>query len=167
MRFRIEQRYEEPPDAVMAAFADPDLYRTYVGLTKVGTPEVLLHRVEGSIVHLQLRMRFVADLPSAARAVIDPARLTWVQDERYDRQAGRATVEFRPDHYGDRFSCTGASTFAPAGKGCVRPAEGNLRIRMPLIGGQVERALVSGLREHFAEEQPLVARWLARPRPAP
>ena len=29
-----------------------------------------------------------------------------------------------------------------------------------LVGGQVEGALVSGLREHFAEEQPLVQRWL-------
>ena len=149
----------------MAAFTDPDLYRTYVGLTKVGAPEVLLHRVEGPTVHLQLRMRFVAPLSAAAQAVIDPARLSWVQDERYDLAARRASVVFRPDHYANRFSCTGGYEFSAEGGGCVRIVEGDLRIRMPLVGGQVDRALVSGLREHVAEEQPLVARWLAGDRP--
>lgn len=161
MRFRIEQRLAATPEAVMAALTDPDLYRTYVGLTKVGTPEVLERAVEGSTVRLRLRMRFVAGLSPAARAVVDPARLSWVQDERYDLHARRATVEFRPDHYADRFSCRGGYDFVPGGPGCIRTAVGDLRIRMPLVGGQVERALVSGLREHFAEEEPILARWLA------
>jgi hypothetical protein len=30
---------------------------------------------------------------------------------------------------------------------------------MPFVGGQVERAIVSGLREHLADETDVVNRW--------
>jgi uncharacterized protein YndB with AHSA1/START domain len=163
VRFSIEQRYDAPPDAVMAAYTDPDLYDTFHDLSKVAVPEVLSYEREGDRVHLRLQMRFTAPLSSAARAVVDPTRIRWVQDERYDLGAGRAAVVFEPDDYADRFSCSGGYTFVATDGGCVRTTAGDLRIRVPLVGGQVERAMVSGLREHFAEEQPLVAAWLARP----
>jgi hypothetical protein len=163
MRFTIEQRYQATPAEVIAAFTDPGLYATYSGLSKVDPPEVIDHEAKDTIVHLSLRMRFAADLPSAARRVVEPSKLTWVQDERYDLEALRATVVFRPDNYADRFSCTGGYVFvADAGHECVRKVDGDLSIRMLIVGRQVENALVSGLREHFLEERPLVQRWLDR-----
>jgi hypothetical protein len=164
MRFSIEQRFDAPPERVIMAFADPEIYPTMVGLSKVDTPQVLSADREGDQVHLQLRMRFIADLSSAARAVIDPAKLSWVQDEHYDLPKLTASIRFLPDNYADRFSCTGGHRFAPDGDGTasVMHTEGDLKVRAPLVGGQVERALVSGLQEHFAEMQPLVAAWLAR-----
>ena len=164
MRFSIEQRYDAPPDAVMAAYTDPDLYGTFHDLSKVAVPVVLSCERDGDHVHLRLQMQFIAELSSAARRVVDPSRIRWVQDERYDLARGTAAVVFRPDDYADRFSCSGGYTFTATGDGgrCLRTTAGDLRIRVPLVGGQVERAMVSGLREHFAEEQPLVAAWLQR-----
>jgi hypothetical protein len=162
MRFTIEQQFSSSPTEVVGALTDPDLYATYKGLSKVAPPEVLEVDEKGGLVHLSLRMRFIADLPSAARRVVDPAKLSWVQDERYDVEQLKASVLFRPDNYADRFSCSGGYTFESNGGGCVRRATGDLKIRMLLVGGQVENAMVSGLREHFAEEQPLIERWLAQ-----
>jgi hypothetical protein len=164
MKFSIEQRFDAPPEQVIVAFADPDLYPTMVGLSKVDTPQVLTADRDGDRVHLQLRMRFIADLSSAARAVIDPSKLSWVQDEHYDLSNLVATIRFLPDNYADRFSCTGGHRFTNDGddSATVMHTEGDLKVRAPLVGGQVERALVSGLREHFAEMQPLVAAWLTR-----
>jgi hypothetical protein len=166
MRFTIEQQFDVPAEQVIAAFADPDLYPSLQGLTKVDTPEVLSARADGDHVHLQLRMRFIADLSAAARAVIDPAKLSWVQDEHYDLDQLTATIRFLPDNYADRFSCTGthrfvAASVSPPASSLMR-TQGDLKVRAPLVGGQVERALVSGLDEHFAEMQPLVAAWMSR-----
>jgi hypothetical protein len=41
----------------------------------------------------------------------------------------------------------------------VRRIAGSLTVRMPFVGGQVERAIVSGLREHLADETDVVNRW--------
>ena len=163
MRFSFEQRYAAPPDVVMAAFTDPELYPTYHGLTKVAPPEVISCRDDGDEVHLRLQMRFIAPLNSAVTAVVDPAKLTWVQDELYDPAAGRVAVRFDPDNYADRISCSGSYLFTadPADANrTVRRIEGDFKVKVFLVGGQVEKAMVSGLREHYDEEQPLVERWL-------
>ena len=168
MKFELTQTYlSSTPAEVVAAYTDPGLYATFEGLTKVAPPEVVAREVTGDHVSLTLRMRFVAELNAAARAVVDPAKLTWLQDERYDLRVNTATVVFKPENYADRFSCSGNYRFTPDPadpSATRRTVNGDLRVRMLLVGGQVEGALVSGLREHFAEEQPLVARWLEQHR---
>ncbi len=47
------------------------------------------------------------------------------------------------------------------GASTVRRSTGDLTIRMPLVGGRVEQAIVSGLQEHLESEVPLVERWVA------
>jgi hypothetical protein len=166
MRFTIEQRFTSAsPAEVIAAYTDPDLYASFDTLTKVAQPEVIDRQADGARVTLTLRMRFIAELNAAARAVVDPSKLSWLQDETYDLDAQRADVVFRPESYGDRFSCKGGYRFSSAGgdpSTTTRTIDGDLRVRMMLVGGQVEGAVVSGLREHFGEEQPLVQRWLDR-----
>jgi hypothetical protein len=165
VKFTIVQRYAgATPEEVMAAYTDPALYATYHGLTKVAPPEVVKRdQPDPSVVALVLQMRFVADLNAAARRVVDPAKLTWKQDERYDLRARTATVVFRPDNYADRFSSEGGYRFTADpddAQGTIRTISGDLRVRVMLVGSQVEGALVSGLREHFVEEQPLVQQFL-------
>jgi len=146
---------------VLGLFTDPDFYPTLSGLPKIGTPEVVEHRVDGPRVRLRLHQRFTGDLPGAALAVIDPARLTWIELLEFDLDRATATSRLLPDHYPDRLTCAGRYTFVATGsETSTRRLEGDLAVRMPLVGGKVERALVSGLREHAAAEQHLVARRL-------
>ncbi len=164
MRFSITQRFTAAtPRDVIDAYTDPGLYPTLQGLTKVATPEVVSHQTTGDTVALTLRMRFIAELNAAARRVIDPAKVTWLQDEQYDLSELTATVVFKPENYADRFSSSGGYAFTADPDdptATIRTISGDLRVRVMLVGGQVEGALVSGLREHFGEEKPLVQRWL-------
>jgi hypothetical protein len=168
VRFSISQRFTgSTPRQVIDAYTDPALYATFEGLTKIGRPEVVDRRAGGSTVSLTLRMRFIADLNAAARRVVDPAKLSWLQHEDYDLSEMTAKVVFAPENYADRFSSSGGYRFAPDPDDptrTVRTIDGDLRVRMLLVGGQVEGAVVSGLREHFAEEEPLVQHWLDRHR---
>jgi hypothetical protein len=38
--------------------------------------------------------------------------------------------------------------------------EGDLRVRYPVVGGLVERAIVVGMRQHLGEEARILERWL-------
>ena len=156
MRFHAEQRFSVPSDRLLALFTDADFYSTLTGLPKISVPEIVDHSASGDTVRISMRQRYTGDLPSAALAFIDPARLTWVEELVFDLSERRATTRLLPDHYPDRLTCSGVYVFADSDGGSTRRLEGELKVRAPLVGGRVEQALVSGLQEHAAAEQQLI-----------
>ena len=168
MRFSAEQRFPgADPDAVARAFADPALYAGYPGGDKLAAPEVVAHEVGGpggDVVDLELRYRFVGDLSSAVRAVVDPARLSWVEQSRHDLARRTATFVLRPDHYADRLRCSGTVEVVPDGDGARRIVLGELKVRVALVAGTVERTLVADLQAHLRDEVAVVEAHLARRR---
>lgn len=161
MDFAIEQTYAAAPDAVARAYATAELYARLDGLGKLGGPEVLDRQVDGSVVRLAVRYRFVGHLAPAVTAVLDPARLTWVEHTTHD--LAERTVSFRlvPDHYRDRLTSNARGVVVPGRRsGSVRSITGTLKVRAVLVASTVERAIVSGLREHLAAEAPVVDRTI-------
>jgi len=162
MHFELEQRIQSPVDHVVAAFVDPRFYEMLDALPKLGRPEVLTHEVHESTAHLRVRYRFTGNLSSAVRAAVDPQKLSWVEDAEHDLVAHRVQFRMLADHYADRFRCSGTYRFEPAGDAATdRFCAGDLQVRMPLVGHRVERAIVSGLREHLDSEAQLVERFIA------
>jgi hypothetical protein len=160
--FLIEQTYASDPDEVARAYTEAELYELIGAVSSLGRPEVLDRTVEdGGKVLLAVRYRFVGRLSAAARAVLDPDRLSWVEHSTHE--VARRHVDYRlvPDHYGDRFRAAGRCTTrrGPHG-GAVRTVEGSVRVKGPLVGRAVEKAIVSGLRDHLASEATAVERFL-------
>ena len=160
MRFELRQSFTCSPAEVDAAYADPTLYPTLVGLPKLGDIEVLDHEAGDDRTRLSIRFAFTGDLPPAVTAVVDPRRLTWVQQSVHDLVRGVTTFRLVPDHYPDRLSASGSATVAPAGDGTRRIVAGELKVRAPLVAGRVEQAIVSGLDEYLQAEAPTVDRYL-------
>ncbi len=157
MRFSLEQDYDADADRVAAAYADPALYVAFGELPRAGQPEVLRHEVKGDTVRLEVRWKFTAELSSAARAVIDPHRLTWVERSSHDLATRSVTFDMVADHYRDRFSCSGGYRFEPAGdQRSIRHCQGDLRIKALLVAGAVEKAIVDGLKDQLRAEVPIV-----------
>ena len=162
MRFEIAQEFSGPPDAVARIYTEPRFYELLGGFPKLGHPEVLDRREEGSAVHLAVRFRFTGNLSGAVTKVVDPNKLSWVEDSVHDLE--RLTMMFRmkPDHYADRLRSEGTARCQPNGAGGTRRlTEGELAVRVPLVGRSAEGAIVSGLREHLAAEVQVVERLLS------
>lgn len=163
MRFSIEQHFSSEPKRVIRAYTNPTLYPSLTGLTRVATPKVISYTTDQDKTDLLLQMRLIAAVSTAARAIIDPDQLSWLQQEKYDLASETAAVVFHPDNYSDRFSCSGTYRFCQGSNGGTkRVIDGDIRVRVPLVGREVERAIVSGLRDHFAQEQPLVETWMQK-----
>jgi hypothetical protein len=161
MRFTVDQHFAAPPDDVARAFADPELYVAFQDLPKMSRPDVLAHDADGDLVTMQIRYRFNGDLSPAARAVLDPARLTWVEHATHDLAKRTTTFTMVPDHYRDRFKCSGTYSFDAHDGGTVRHCQGEIRVKALLVAGAVEGAIVSGLREHLDDEIAVVDAFLA------
>ena len=161
MRFRIVQRFGASVDEVEATLLDPTFLERLGQLPKLGRPQLLLERVDDDVVHRQVRFAFAGHLSAAVTAVVDPSRLTWVEESTIDRRSHRTTFRIRPDHYADRLRAAGTFVLTPDGSGAERVAEGDVVVRFPLVGSKVERAIISGLQEHAEAEEAAVAQWLA------
>jgi hypothetical protein len=161
VRFTIEQRFNGPLDRVEAAFVDPAYLERLSTLPKLGRP-TLVKRVEADhLVHQWVKYAFVGDLNAAVRRVVDPARLTWVEESTLDRTSHRTTWRIVPDHYRNLLRASGTFQLRPdGGARTIRTTEAELKVTVPLVAGKVEQAIVSGLREHAALEQQVLDDWL-------
>ena len=161
MHFRLEQLFRAPVAAVARAYTEPAFYEQLGQLPKLGRPEVLERDEDGHLVRLEIRYRFTGDLSPAVRRVIDPERLTWVEHTVHD--LARLEVDFRmaPDHYADKLRSAGRYRFEADGDRTRRVADGDLSVRVPIVGGAVERAIISGIRGHLTDEVGVVESFLA------
>lgn len=165
MRFTIEQAFPAPLGAVEAALVDPAYLDRLSTLPKLGRPTLLEQREDegGEVVHQSVRYAFVGDLNAAVRRVVDPKRLTWVEEATIDRRSHVTTWRIVPDHYANLLRSNGTFRLEPAGDGTRRVAEGELKVSVPLVGGKVEQAIVLGLREHAELEHDVLEEWLRDP----
>lgn len=170
VQLRIEQRFPATPSVVCAALIDPDyLVQAMGSLKDVGPPFVESQHRTGASLRQRVVYRFTGKLPGAVTAVIDPKRLTWTEDTTIDTVRNSARFSMTPVHYPNFFTATGTWTLrvdptsTAAKPVTLRLIEGELKVRspVPFVGGQVEKAIVSGLSERLADEPAAFARWLA------
>lgn len=163
MRFEVTQRFEAAIADVADALTDPAYYELLAESPKLGAPEVLDRVVDGDEVRLRIRYRFAGDLSSAARAVLDPDKLTWVEESTHDQAAHSGVWLIRPDNYADRFKANGGFALSVAADddgATVRTATGEVKVRAPLVASTVERAIISGLEEHLRDEVAILNRFV-------
>jgi hypothetical protein len=161
VRFTVRQRVNAPCQQVVAAFADPAFYARLGAVPNIGAPEVLSCDDDGRVARLRLRYKFTGHLAPAARRVLDPDRMTWVDETVLDRGDARLSFHMVPDHYRDRLECRGISYFFPQSDGTTEQrVEGDVTVHFPLVARVVERALVSGLTEHLEQEATVLEEFL-------
>lgn len=162
MQFQVSQRFAHGPDLVAEAYTDPELYPSLVGLPKLGRIEVVSHQRDGHRATVNVRYRFTDPLPAAVTAVVDPAKLSWVQETTIDLATGTTRFTMLPDHYPDRLSASGTARLVAEGEGSRREVVGQLKVRALLVAGKVEAAIVDGLRDYLVAEAPKVDEYLRR-----
>ena len=144
---------------------DPEFFAGLRDLPGVEAPQVLERHERGSTVDVSLRYRFSGDLPSIARSVLGRGEVAWVQRCRVDLERHRTEFTIEPETHAELLTCSGAYLLRmlrpPPDAETARTISGELRVRVPLLGGRAERAIGSGLVERLDAEASALERWLA------
>ena len=160
MRFTVDQPIAAPRDRVEQALVASAYYQALAAMPNIGEPEVLERVDRRGRVDLRVRYHYTAELTGPARRVLDPATLTWVVESNADLASHSTTFRMVPDHYGDRIECHGSYTLRPNGPDAtIQHAECELRVHYPVIGKLAERSIVTGLKDHMAQEAAVLAQW--------
>jgi hypothetical protein len=157
MKFGFEQRWTTTVDEVVELYLDEDFWREATGFSKTSPPEVLEVTRDANRGFTRLRWKLSVDLPKEATRFIDPDNVSWVEETTWDIGAATATVVFVPAQGASLMKVSADIVVVPDGSDAVRRVTGDLRVRIPLLGGRVERAVVDGVGDHLTEEAEVVA----------
>jgi hypothetical protein len=162
VQFEREHEFAGTVEQVASLMSDPD-FQTVLDLPDLARPDVVAHEVDGTSRRLTLRYEYIGQLDPIAQKVVGGRKLTWVQDLRIDVSTGAGTLGFSADGVGGRADGTATVTITATGDAsCRRRIRGEFRIRIPLVGGKAERAIVPGLERRLDVEASEVAAELAR-----
>jgi hypothetical protein len=164
VKFSIGQNVAVAPEAAVAAYANPAFYENRAPSGDISLIEVVGHEDKGTQARLEVRYQFTGSVSSAVRAVIDPAKMSWVTRTEIDKAQRRTTFTVLPDFYPDRLDCSGTFTFAEAASGpggTVVTVAGDLGVHVFLVGRTVEQIIVTGLRNYLEAEISLLPGFTA------
>ncbi len=155
MKIAIEQAVPVPPAQAMAAYGTPAFYADRPVRDDIAVLDVVRHEEDGARTLVEVHYAFLGSVSAAVRRVIDPKKMSWVTRTEVFTGEARATWLVVPDHYPDRLSAGGAYRFGPGPDGpdsTVVVVDGDLKVHMPIVGGSVERVIVSGLTKYIEAE---------------
>jgi Protein of unknown function (DUF2505) len=162
MRIYLDQPIAVSADAAQAAFVDPAFYQSLGELAGISAPEVRSFSQSADRVHMVLGYRFAGELNGPAKRILDPGKITWSQVTDVDLPALRTEVRMVPDNYQGLLSFSAWYELRSEGdEKCCQHFEGDLRIRLPLLGPLAERAIGGSIRQNIAETAHLVERYAA------
>ena len=170
VHFEREHDFAGTVERVATIMSDP-AFQTALDLPDLARPDVVTHEVDGAAHRLTLRYAYIGQLDPIAQKVVGGRKLTWVQDLRIDVSTGIGTLGFSADGVGGRADGTASvaitSLGTPTGDAakdmsCRRAISGDFHIKIPLVGGKAEKAIVPGLARRLDVEADAVAVELAR-----
>jgi hypothetical protein len=160
--FALEQELDGSPERVLDLLLDRSFLEARGGLPKIGASELLELSRDATTARVRVRMRFTGELAPAVTRIVDPAKLTWVDDATFVLATCGARHEIQPDNYADRLACRYDDVLHDDRGRTRRVLTGKVEVRAFLVGGKVEGAIVSGLREYALAEAGLLNEWLGR-----
>jgi hypothetical protein len=152
VKFSIDQRVDVTPEVAAAAYATPAFFEGRAPRENISVLGVPQRTQSGDVVTMEVAFQFTGSISGAVRAIIDPAKMTWITHHRIDLGQLRSEWTIVPDHYPDRLTGRGSYTFTADGIGTIVRLEGELKVHVLLVGRTVEQVIVSGLRKYFAGE---------------
>ena len=157
MKFSIGQSVAVAPDAALAAYGDPSFYERRAPSGDISLVEVVSHEHDGPDVRIDVRYAFTGSVSSAVRAIVDPAKMSWVTRTEIHKDERQSSFTFLPDHYPDRFD---EGSNGP--DSAVITIEGDLKVHVFLVSRTVEQMIVNGLRSYLSAEVSTLPDFTAR-----
>ena len=156
MKFEIVNRFRTTVADFERVLDDPQLYEK-LRLPAIEKIEPLERVDEGERVRRRVRYTPNTDgkIPSFGRSVVKPSMLRWIEESTYDK--ARHRFDYRilpnlPESWRDRFQSQGSYQLAQEGGEVVRRIEGEIVVRLPLLGRTVEKLLLREVTENFRAE---------------
>jgi len=156
MKFRHELRYDAPPEQVFEMLADPAFREAVAEAMDVISADVELDRDGDGFTLVIDQLQKTDDLPGFARTFAGDSTQA-VQRETWDGPGG-GTLEIEAPGKPTRIS--GSIRLEPAGAGTTEVVELEIKVKVPLIGGKLEKLMAEKVQAGMDLEHEVGRAWL-------
>ncbi|MGB0101423.1 MAG: DUF2505 domain-containing protein [Nocardioides sp.] len=157
MKFRHELTYDASPSDVFEMLADPAFREAACTAQDVISAEVHVER-DGNGFSLTIdQEQRTDDLPGFARPFTGDSTRAILREEWEDTTGGTLRI----DAPGKPSEVKGTVTLRPEGSGTREIVELDLRIKVPLVGGKLEKLLAEKIAGGLEAEHSVGTAWLA------
>lgn len=142
MKLLVRHTFPCTPDEFWQIFWDPAFdERMQQGQTALR--ELLEDREEGPVRIQRYRFTPNKTYPAPMVAAIGTDKISYETENRFDRGTKVLNWRVRPSVMPDKITAEGTFVVRPVPEGCERVVEGKIEVRIMLIGGRIEQAIVS------------------------
>jgi carbon monoxide dehydrogenase subunit G len=158
VKFRHELSYDAPPAQVYAMLADPEFRKASCEAMQVISADVQLER-DGEGFNLVIdQLQHTKDLPAFARTFAGESTQA-IQREVW---LGTTTGSLGIESPGKPASASGTIRLEPSGAGTTEVVELEIKVKVPLIGGRLEKLMAEKVAAGMDVEHSVGVAWLAR-----
>ena len=165
MKFELVHTFECDMATFEKALFHPDLHKMLAqamsGIKKI---EPLTSDDDGKKVVRRVKYVPNTEVPSFARAKIKPEMLEWVEESTYDKERHRfdyRIVPNIPERWHDRFKSHGSYSVTEVGGKVRRVIDGEVTIKVTLVGGMAERYVIGQVKKNFDQEADGLRKFIA------
>lgn len=148
MKFEIKSRYPASAAVVMKMFMDPAFHTGKLEALGLKKYRVLEQSAKADDFHIRIERKVPLDAPALIRKVV-PAETTAISEERWNRSTMKGKVSVQP---GVPVEMTCEASISDVGSECVVRYLWEVRAKVPLIGGALEKFICSDLESKMVEE---------------
>ncbi len=161
MKLTEQHSYSAEPAAVWAMLTDP-AFQTEVSEAIGATSHDVAIDADDDGGTITVTRVLPANVPDFARKFVGET-LTVVQTETWGPADGDGNrrADVRLDVQGQPAGMTSVHALSPAGRGAVLDIEGEIKVKIPIVGGKLERELLKGVSAGLRVEQEVGQRYLS------
>ncbi len=163
MRFDSTADYDAPADAVFAIMSQTAFQDEKVAVTSdLGGPTQVTQRGDRTVIRTE-RAYSSSVLPEVARRFVGE-RFTIVEEQNWGpaNEAGDRTGRLEMHISGQLLTLVADLALRTTATGSHTSVSGELKARIPLIGGKIESAAAPLIKDGVQAEATQIRRWLAR-----
>lgn len=143
----MQSRYPAPAATVLKMMTDREFHIRK--LEKLGLPkyEVLDHHFDGEQFRIRIERRVPVQMPGTKKAA---GETTVINEEHWNLVSRTGIVKAEPKGMPLEMSCE--ATMRDDGDGCVIDYEWSIHAKVPVVGAQLEKFVISDMESRTAQE---------------
>ncbi|MCA9493192.1 MAG: DUF2505 domain-containing protein [Myxococcales bacterium] len=123
--------------------------------------ELLEERDDGDVLVRRVRITPDRELPTPVAKLLGAPKLVYEQENRWDRKNAVLHWKVLPTILPGKLDCRGTFRIQPTATGCEQVVDGEIKVNVMLVGGQIEKAVVAEIEKSYDRMAAASKEWLA------
>jgi hypothetical protein len=157
MEFSVVQRFRCSPAEYWSRSTGPEFEKALAAASEV---ELQALEPRGSV--QRARVTQIGELPAVAQKALGARRFCYVQEVEANDAAFSTRWSIVPEVMADRVTCDGTTEIRATAGGCERVVRGNISVRIPLVGGSIERFIGETVERGYQQAEPVIRQFVER-----